>query len=47
MGAKEHRRKQLGQKLISLIRELDKRIENHQWQETVKYLPLIYSLGMV
>jgi len=44
MGAKEHRRKQLGQKLISLIRELDKRIENHQWQETVKYLPLIYSL---
>ena len=47
MSAKTVRRKQFGQNLISLIQELDKRIENQMWQETVNYVPLISYLGMV
>ena len=47
MSAKTARRKQFGQNIISLIQELDKRIENQMWQETVKYVPLISYLGMV
>ena len=41
------RRKQFGQNLISLIHEIDKRVENQMWQETVSYVPLISYLGMV
>jgi len=44
MSAKTARRKQFGQNIISLIQELDKRIENQMWQETVKYVPLISYL---
>ena len=44
---KQARRKQFGQNFISLIREIDKRVENHMWQETVNYVPLISYLGMV
>ena len=47
MSAKTVRRQQFGQNLISLIQELDKRIENQMWQETVNYVPLISYLGMV
>ena len=44
---KQARRKQFGQNLISLIHEIDKRIEDQMWQETVNYVPLVSYLGMV
>ena len=44
---KQARRKQFGKNLISLIREIDKRVENQMWQETVNYVPLVSYLGMV
>ena len=46
-SAKIARRKEFGQNLISLIHEIDKRVENQMWQETVNYVPLISYLGMV
>ena len=47
MCVKRARRKKFGQNLISLIHEIDKRVENQMWQETVNYVPLISYLGMV
>ena len=47
MCAKRARRKLFGQNLISLIHEIDKRVENQMWQETVNCVPLISYLGMV
>jgi len=41
---KQARRKQFGKNLISLIREIDKRVENQMWQETVNYVPLVSYL---
>ena len=46
-SAKAARRQQFGQNLISLIHEIDKRVENQMWQETINYVPLISYLGMV
>jgi len=43
-SAKIARRKEFGQNLISLIHEIDKRVENQMWQETVNYVPLISYL---
>ena len=46
-NVKQARRKKFGQNLISLIHEIDKRVENQMRQETVNYVPLISYLGMV